>query len=105
MQHLTNSAASRAGFCSFGPQRDQDFAESDYGEELYALYLLSSAQGRGYGSALLAFAQESKPFTCRVVAKNHREIRFYERQNGLYLGERAVDGAGDSAKDLVYGWT
>ncbi|AUX41232.1 acetyltransferase [Sorangium cellulosum] len=80
------------GFASAGPTRDEDDDPGDVGE-LYTLYLLPVAWGRGLGAALLDTAQADlarrrhRTMTIWVLEGNTRARRFYE------LSGFARDGA------------
>jgi ribosomal protein S18 acetylase RimI-like enzyme len=71
------------GFASAGPTRDPDDAPLDVGE-LYTIYLLPAAWGRGLGAALLDTAQADlarrryRTMTLWVLEGNTRARRFYE---------------------------
>jgi GNAT superfamily N-acetyltransferase len=96
------------GFASCGPERDGD---ARYDGELYAIYLLPAAQGRGLGRALVqttADALAIRGMTSMVVwvlRGNAHARGFYERLGGVYLRERPLDlGAGLDAPEVSYVW-
>ena len=81
--HVAEDAGSLVGFASVGRSRDADATEGS--GELYAIYVLPSAWGRGSGRALMAaslHALRSFGFTnatlC-VLENNPRTRSFYER--------------------------
>lgn len=90
------------GFAQIGPQREARF-KPDYPEELYALYLLGTAQGRGLGRALLraALGPAPQPFTAVVLASNARALGFYTRIGGQQVAQMRGE---DGLEDLVLGW-
>lgn len=93
------------GFVQFGPQRDADLTALGYEEELYALYLLQSAQGQGLGNALFNAARGNLAFTCLVLDANHRACRFYEL-TGAKLMRTFDDHIGPTpTRERLYGWT
>ncbi|WP_437736369.1 N-acetyltransferase family protein [Sorangium sp. So ce1335] len=71
------------GFASAGPTRDEDDDPTEVGE-LYTIYLLPAAWGRGLGAALLDTAQADlarrrhRVMTIWVLEGNTRARRFYE---------------------------
>lgn len=71
------------GFAGFGPCNHETLLQEG-GGELYAIYLLPTCWGKGYGSALLtaALAQLQEQgyhfVTLWVLDGNQRAIRFYE---------------------------
>jgi GNAT superfamily N-acetyltransferase len=96
------------GFASGGPDRDGGWGGRG---ELYAIYLVPEAQGRGWGRALVIAVAEgllARGITSMVVwalRANHRARGFYERLGGTYLRERLLDfGAGFDVVEVGYGW-
>jgi GNAT superfamily N-acetyltransferase len=96
------------GFASCGRERDGD---ARYDGELYAIYLLAAAQGRGLGRALVeatADALAIRGMTRMVVwvlRGNAHARGFYERLGGVYLRERPLDlGAGLDVPEVSYVW-
>ena len=71
------------GFAAHGPSRDDDLPHGHPVEEVYAIYLVQEALGRGLGSALLrrclAAAPPGATVTLWVLVDNARGRRFYER--------------------------
>ena len=94
------------GFASGGPRRDGDPA---YASELYAIYLLPTAQGRGSGRRLAqAVARRLEERGMRsmlvwVFATNPGH-RFYEALGGRYLGEQQFELGGTTMTEVAYGW-
>ena len=94
-----------AGFATMGRQRDQGLRDAGYTEELWAIYLLQSAQGAGFGRALFASVAGNTAFTALVVDGNARASRFYEQSGGRMIGRRP-DRIGESdIVELVFAWT
>jgi ribosomal protein S18 acetylase RimI-like enzyme len=91
---VVEEAGGVVGFASCGRERDGD---DRYDGELYAIYLLTAAQGRGYGRALVevtADALAMRAMTSMVVwvlRDNAAARGFYERLGGVYLRERPLD--------------
>lgn len=89
------------GFASAGPTRDDDDDPGEVGE-LYTIYLLPAAWGRGLGAALLDTAQADlarrrhRTMTIWVLEGNTRARRFYELSGFTRDGARrqARVGAG-----------
>lgn len=97
------------GFASCGRERDGD---ARYAGELYAIYLLSGARGRGLGRALVEAASGAlamRGMTSMVVwvlRDNNRARGFYERLGGVYLRERPLDlETGIDVPEVSYVWT
>ena len=96
------------GFASCGRERDGD---PRYEGELYAIYLLREAQGRGHGRALVEAAADSlarRAMTSMVVwvlRDNAGARGFYERLGGVYLRERPLDlSLGAAVREVAYLW-
>ncbi|MCQ1993862.1 GNAT family N-acetyltransferase [Arthrobacter sp. zg-Y1171] len=80
------------GFASAGPARDSD---SDVPLELWSIYILAEAYGKGVGQALLEQAVDKEPAYVWVLEDNARAQAFY-RRNGF-----VADG---TSKDLPQVW-
>lgn len=69
------------GFCTLGPARDEDAPPGTW--QLYAIYMLPQAWGRGAARELMRTALGSLPagteVTLWVLAHNERAQRFYRR--------------------------
>lgn len=94
------------GFVSGGVERTGD---PDYGGEIYALYLLQSAQGHGVGRRLV------QTLARRLSDEGHKTLliwvnvqnparRFYEALGGVAArtGQREIKGV--TYQDVGYGW-
>ncbi|MCC9205558.1 GNAT family N-acetyltransferase [Arthrobacter sp. zg-Y769] len=80
------------GFASAGPARDSDV---DVLLELWSIYILAEAYGKGVGQALLEHAVGTEPAYVWVLEDNARAQSFY-RRNGF-----VADG---TSKDLPQVW-
>ena len=92
------------GFAQIGPQGSPHWAELGYSEELFALYLLRSAQGQGHGRALLDAARSAASCTVLVLDGNHRACRFYEKSGAELLKTYDDTVFNTVIKERVYGW-
>ena len=94
------------GFVSGGAERSGD---PDYQGEVYALYLLQSAQGHGFGRRLV------QTLACRLSSDGYRTLliwvnaqnparHFYEALGGVAArtGQREIRGI--TYDDIGYGW-
>ena len=97
------------GFTSCGRQRDPYAGHDGYDGEIYTLYLLDDAQGRGLGRRLMAAA------ATELLARGHASglvwvLRdnparwFYERLGGARLGERDLYLGRTLLPGVAYGW-
>jgi GNAT superfamily N-acetyltransferase len=96
------------GFAMGGSEREGD---SRFRGELYAIYLVREAQGRGYGRALVESVADALlqhrfySMLVWVLRDNLPARRFYEHIGGRYLREHDLDfGAGFVLREVSYGW-
>ncbi|GCF08898.1 GNAT family N-acetyltransferase [Dictyobacter arantiisoli] len=94
------------GFVSGGPARD---ALLDYPGELYAIYLLESAQGHGLGRRLIQALSETllqSDLTSMYLwaLTENPACRFYERLGGQYLRTQSFEIEGVQIEERAYGW-
>ncbi|MET1087784.1 MAG: GNAT family N-acetyltransferase [Arthrobacter sp.] len=75
------------GFADAGPCRDED---GPVPLELYSIYILARAQGRGLGAALLGAAIGESPAYLWVLEDNPSAQAFYRRQGFEPDGTRAL---------------
>lgn len=94
------------GFANFGfPQ----VADEEFNGELYAIYLLKSAQGRGLGGKLFAEAVRglldlgSSSLLVWVLKENPTR-GFYEHFGGVYVREKIIEIGGERLAEVAYGW-
>jgi ribosomal protein S18 acetylase RimI-like enzyme len=96
-----------AGFASGGPQRGD---VEGYAGELYAVYVVPAAQGRGLGRMLTAAvaaalrARGMDSMLVRVLALNPAR-RFYERLGGRPGGESETKIGDRTLRSVAYGWS
>jgi ribosomal protein S18 acetylase RimI-like enzyme len=82
-----------------------------YDYELYAIYLLQSAQRKGIGRKLVEiFAEEVykkgyQNMLLWVLEANHNSRKFYDRLGGVIVKEGAYQLSDLSMKTLAYGWS
>jgi ribosomal protein S18 acetylase RimI-like enzyme len=79
--------------------------------ELYAIYLLEQAQGRGFGKALFnVFVQSLRHeghtnMLLWVVDENENAKRFYEKMGGEFLMlEKVETFGGKDIREVAYSW-
>jgi ribosomal protein S18 acetylase RimI-like enzyme len=101
-----NTDGQIAGFISGGPQRD---LKIHYEAELYALYLLESAQRRGLGRRLVLAAtshllRDGFKNTLVWVLENNPSRKFYEALGGQYVTEKAIMIGDQKLTEFAYGW-
>ena len=97
------------GYAFAGPERARD---PEYAGEVYAIYVLPSAQGKGHGRALIrecARALASRGLTSMliwVLRENRIGRGFYERIGGSPVREKQLEefpGAEEHV-EVAYGW-
>jgi GNAT superfamily N-acetyltransferase len=95
------------GFANAGPARQRPPAHQG---ELYAIYLLARAQGRGWGRALVQaqaahlLGHGMPRMQIWALRDNGPARRFYEHLGGTLLAERDLVMDGVRAKEVCYGW-
>jgi GNAT superfamily N-acetyltransferase len=95
------------GFISGGAIREP---VQTYDAELYAIYLLEQAQGRGIGTALLkklAESLSSKGFTSMIVwvLEKNPSRHFYERSSAQIVTAKDIQIGGVMLSEVSYGWS
>lgn len=94
------------GFSNYGFPQEKD---DEFDGELYAIYLLKSAQGRGIGRALFTEAARrllefgSSSMLVWVLKENPTR-GFYEHLGGVYLREKPIEIGGRELMEVAYGW-
>jgi GNAT superfamily N-acetyltransferase len=94
------------GFANYGFPQEED---EEFDGELYAIYLLKYAQGRGIGKALFAEAAKgllalgSSSMLVWVLKENPAR-GFYEHLGGVYLREKPIEIGGARLMEAAYGW-
>ncbi len=94
------------GFVVGGPNRDVDTA---YRSELYAIYILKEAQGRGVGRqlthALVEHLVQEEYYSMLVwVFANNPARCFYESLGGKYLMTKPMEIGGVIIDEVSYCW-
>jgi ribosomal protein S18 acetylase RimI-like enzyme len=94
------------GFVSAGPNRT---AESEYGSEIYALYIHPNFQNKGVGTSLLRRAHielRGKMFLNSVVwvLKDNPSRIFYERMGGRKIEESSIRIGEQDLDEVAYCW-
>ena len=94
------------GFASCGPARDP---VEGLEAEIYALYVLQSAQRRGVGRALVRAAARHFVRNAHFgfylwVLKANRARMFYEALGGQEIAERTERLGGHPFGEIAYGW-
>lgn len=94
------------GFVNGGPERENDPV---YTGELYAIYLLKEAQGRGLGRRLFQALTENlvrdgmHAMLLWVLVDNPAR-RFYEALGGQELRTKPIEIGGVMLEEVAYGW-
>jgi ribosomal protein S18 acetylase RimI-like enzyme len=95
------------GFASCGRERA---GESSFAGELYAIYVLDSAQRHGHGRELVraaAGALKQLKVTDMIVwvlRDNTAARRFYERLGGTYVRSQPITIGTATLEEVSYGW-
>jgi ribosomal protein S18 acetylase RimI-like enzyme len=105
--YVTEDDDGVVGFASGGAERA---GELGFGGELYAIYVLESAQGRGHGRQLVGAVVgglREMGFAGMVVwvlRDNASARRFYERLGGVHESEHPITIASKTLQEVSYGW-
>jgi ribosomal protein S18 acetylase RimI-like enzyme len=95
------------GFASCGRERA---GEAGYGGELYAIYILDSAQRQGHGRELVrAVAGALREMRLEdmivwVLRDNSPARHFYERLGGVYVRSQPITIGTATLEEVSYGW-
>lgn len=104
--HVAELNGRVAGFVAGGALRE---TLGDYRAEMYAIYLLKDAQGKGIGRELvsvLAASLRAKGFTNMLVwvLEQNPAVGFYEKLGGRRLGSKQIEIGGLQLPELALGW-
>jgi len=95
------------GFASGGRERA---GENGFTGELYAIYVLDSAQRRGHGRDLVRAvagalqAMELRDMIVWVLRDNTAARQFYERLGGAYVRSQPITIGTATLEEVSYGW-
>ena len=95
------------GFASGGRERA---GETGYAGELYAIYLVDSAQRRGFGRGLFRAVVDGlgdmklANLIVWVLRDNQPARRFYERLGGVYVRSQPITIGPSTLEEVSYGW-
>ena len=94
------------GFVSGGAERGNI---EGYDGELYAIYLLKTAQGKGVGKQLFQHMKQylqAQNFSNMAlwVLKDNPSRGFYEAQGGNYVTEQMITIGDQELLEVAYGW-
>jgi len=95
------------GFASGGRERA---GEDGYGGELYAIYVLQDAQGRGHGRSLVQAVTaglrelDLSDMIVWVLRDNTGARNFYERLGGVYVRAQPITIGSALLEEVSYGW-
>ena len=105
--YVAENAQGVIGFASGGRERA---GEVGYGGELYAIYVMQEAQGRGHGRRLVQAVVgglREVGFTDMIVwvlRDNAVARRFYERLGGVYVRMQPITIGSALLQEVSYGW-
>jgi ribosomal protein S18 acetylase RimI-like enzyme len=94
-------------FASAGRERA---GEDGYGGELYAIYVLREAQGRGHGKSLVRAViaglreLDLHDMIVWVLRENAPARGFYERLGGVYVRTQPITIGAAVLDEVAYGW-
>lgn len=82
----------------------------EYSGEVYAIYLLSEAQGHGTGRQLMQAAADYlyqhgfHSMALWVLKDNSAARRFYEKMGGSFIREKLITIGTQTLTEVAYGW-
>lgn len=105
-----DDAGQIVGFVNGGENRDA--AQWGFDGELYAIYLLREAQGKGYGKALIRLMGQRlhhegfQSMILWVFEENPHARRFYEALGGVLVPDalKTIEVEGKTLREIAYGW-
>lgn len=95
------------GFASGGPERA---GEEGHAGELYAIYVMEDAQGRGHGRRLVQAVVGGlreiglHDMIVWVLRDNAAARAFYERLGGVYVRSQPITIGSALLQEVSYGW-
>jgi GNAT superfamily N-acetyltransferase len=106
---VAENAEGVCGFISGGELRDGINLGQNYDSEIYTLYVLPAAQGRGAGRQLM------RSLAARLVDDDLKRpvvwaleenpwCAFYERLGGRRVAQKMIEIGGKQLSDIAYGW-
>ena len=104
---VAEDGAEVVGFASGGRERA---GERGYEGELYAIYVLDSAQRRGFGRELVRATVDGLRelglgnMIIWVLRDNHPAREFYERLGGSYVRAQPITIGSATLEEVSYGW-
>ena len=104
---VAENANEMVGFASGGRERA---GETGFAGELYAIYLLESAQRRGFGRGLFRAVVEGLrgiklgDLIVWVLRDNPPARQFYERLGGVYVRSQPITIGPSTLEEVSYGW-
>ena len=108
--YVVPSQSRITGFSSCGRQRSDQLRALGYDGEISAIYVLRSAQGRGFGrmlfeAAVLGLREMDHAGVSLWVLRGNLEARgFYEHLGGEVIGERQDIRDTCVLQEVAYGW-
>lgn len=105
--YVAEDAGEVVGFASGGRERA---GETGYEGELYAIYVVDSAQRRGFGRELVRATVEGlrelgfDDMIIWVLRDNQPARAFYERLGGVYVRAQPITIGLDTIEEVSYGW-
>lgn len=105
--YVAENADGIIGFASGGRERA---GEDGYTGELYAIYVLQEAQGRGHGRRLVravvgGLRELRLPDMLVWVLRDNAPARgFYESLGGKYVREQPITVGATQLQEVSYGW-
>jgi ribosomal protein S18 acetylase RimI-like enzyme len=107
---VAEDAGAVCGFISGGTLHDKvHVAALKYDSEIYTLYVLAAAQGRGAGRELMSalahrLVQDGLMRPVVWALEENPWCAFYERLGGKRVAQKMIEIGGTQLSDIAYGW-
>jgi ribosomal protein S18 acetylase RimI-like enzyme len=108
---VAESAGEIVGFGACGGQRDEALKDRGFDGEFGAIYVLRSHQQAGVGKSLMSLmagrllGQGRSAAALWVLSENVPARAFYERLDGVEVGQREEEQSGVTLAEVAYGWS
>ena len=105
--YVAEDAGEVVGFASGGRERA---GETDYEGELYAIYMIDSAQRRGFGREFVRASVDGQrelglaDMIIWVLRDNQPARAFYKRLGGVYVRAQPITIGLTTTEEVSYGW-
>jgi ribosomal protein S18 acetylase RimI-like enzyme len=106
---VAEDASAMCGFINGGALRDGVHLEQSFDSEIYTLYVVPTAQGRGAGRELMRalavrLIEDGLKRPVVWALEKNPWCTFYERLGGKRVAQKMIEIGGVQLSDIAYGW-